>query len=167
MVQIKAPDLGSVGHIVDAVLDCKAHGVVAHIGGSCTETERSAQVTVQLALGADADQLLAKPGMGVDEGLSIVRNEMARTLALAARPLPDEAGMSPRGRAEHPGHAVLRSVLPRRAAELAPARVRRLAWRRRCAGRQCATRVKPIALQLAGEPDPLDRLARRRITLPE
>ena len=69
VVQIKAPDLGSVGHIVDAVLDCKAHGVVAHIGGSCSETERSAQVTVHLALGADADQLLAKPGMGVDEGL--------------------------------------------------------------------------------------------------
>ena len=83
-MQIKAPDLGSVGHIVDAVLDCKAHGVVAHIGGSCTETERSAQVTVHLALGADADQLLAKPGMGVDEGLSIVRNELARTLALSA-----------------------------------------------------------------------------------
>ena len=83
VVQIKAPDLGSVGHVVDAVLDCKAHGVVAHIGGSCTETERSAQVTVHLALGSDADQLLAKPGMGVDEGLSIVRNELARTLALA------------------------------------------------------------------------------------
>ena len=83
VVQIKAPDLGSVGHIVDAVLDCKAHGVVAHIGGSCTETERSAQVAVHLALGSDADQLLAKPGMGVDEGLSIVRNELARTLALA------------------------------------------------------------------------------------
>ena len=66
------------------MLDCKAHGVVAHIGGSCSETERSAQVTVHLALGADADQLLAKPGMGVDEGLSIVRNEMERTLALAA-----------------------------------------------------------------------------------
>ena len=42
------------------------------------ETERSAQVSVHLALGAGADQLLAKPGMGVDEGLSIVRNEMGR-----------------------------------------------------------------------------------------
>ena len=84
VVQIKAPDLGSVGHIVDAVLDCKAHGVVAHVGGSCSETERSAQVTVHLALGANADQLLAKPGMGVDEGLQIVRNEIERTLALAA-----------------------------------------------------------------------------------
>jgi methylaspartate ammonia-lyase len=85
VVQIKAPDLGPVGDIVDAVLDCRAHGVVAHLGGSCCETERSAQVSVHLALGSGADQLLAKPGMGVDEGLSVVRNEMARTLALAAR----------------------------------------------------------------------------------
>ena len=82
VVQIKAPDLGSVHHVVDAILDCKAHGVVAHLGGSCTETERSAQVSVHLALGGGADQMLAKPGMGVDEGLSIVRNEMRRTLAL-------------------------------------------------------------------------------------
>jgi len=83
VVQIKAPDLGSVHHVVDAVLDCKAHGVVAHLGGSCCETERSAQVSAHLALGAGADQLLAKPGMGVGEGLSIVRNEMARALALS------------------------------------------------------------------------------------
>jgi methylaspartate ammonia-lyase len=85
VIQIKAPDLGPVHDIVDAVLDCRAHGVVAHLGGSCCETERSAQVSVHLALASGADQLLAKPGMGVDEGLSIVRNEMARTLAIAAR----------------------------------------------------------------------------------
>jgi len=84
VVQIKAPDLGSVHHVVDAVLDCKDHGVVAHLGGSCCETERSAQVSAHLALGAGADQLLAKPGMGVGEGLSIVRNEMARALGLSA-----------------------------------------------------------------------------------
>lgn len=84
MVQIKAPDLGAIHNVVDAVIDCREHGVVAHIGGSCCETERSAQVSVHLALGAHADQLLAKPGMGVDEGLSIVRNEMQRTLALSA-----------------------------------------------------------------------------------
>ena len=85
VIQIKAPDLGSVHHVVEAILDCKAHGVVAHLGGSCCETERSAQVSVHLALGAGADQMLAKPGMGVDEGLSIVRNEMVRALALMRR----------------------------------------------------------------------------------
>ncbi|MDA0158994.1 methylaspartate ammonia-lyase [Solirubrobacter ginsenosidimutans] len=88
MVQIKTPDLGSIHHVVEAVIDCQAHGVIAHIGGSCCETERSAQVSVHLALGAHADQLLAKPGMGVDEGLSIVRNEMQRTLALSAALTP-------------------------------------------------------------------------------
>jgi methylaspartate ammonia-lyase len=85
VVQIKTPDLGSVHNVVQAVLDCKAHGVIAHVGGSCAETERSAQVSVHLAMGAHADQLLAKPGMGVDEGVSIVRNEMERTLALIER----------------------------------------------------------------------------------
>ena len=47
------------------------------------ETERSAQVSAHVAIGADADQMLAKPGMGVDEGLSIVRNEMVRMLEFA------------------------------------------------------------------------------------
>ena len=86
VMQIKAPDLGAVHNIVEAVLDCRRHGVVAHLGGSCAETERSAQVCVHLALGSGADQLLAKPGMGVDEGLSIVRNEMVRMLELALPP---------------------------------------------------------------------------------
>jgi len=31
-----------------------------------------------------ADQILAKPGMGVDEGLQVVGNEMIRVAALAA-----------------------------------------------------------------------------------
>ena len=42
-------------------------------------------------MACEATQVLAKPGMGVDEGLMIVANEMARTAALvrareAARP---------------------------------------------------------------------------------
>jgi methylaspartate ammonia-lyase len=92
VVQIKTPDLGSVHHTVDAILDCRRAGVVAHVGGSCAETERSAQVTVQVALGAHADQLLAKPGMGVDEGLSVVRNEMERTLALTGASIRGHCG---------------------------------------------------------------------------
>jgi methylaspartate ammonia-lyase len=82
MVQIKTPDLGGLHHSVAAVIDCKQHGVLAHIGGSCCESERSAAVCVHLALATDADQILAKPGMGVDEGMSIVGNEMARIIAL-------------------------------------------------------------------------------------
>jgi methylaspartate ammonia-lyase len=82
MIQIKTPDLGGLHHSVEAVLDCRRHGVLAHIGGSCCETDRSARACVHVALATDADQILAKPGMGVDEGLSIVGNEMARTLRL-------------------------------------------------------------------------------------
>ena len=84
MMQIKTPDLGGLQHSVEAVLACKEAGVAAPVGGSCTETEIAAKASVHLALACGADQLLAKPGMGVDEGFSLVVNEMNRTLALTA-----------------------------------------------------------------------------------
>ncbi len=84
MIQIKTPDLGGLHHSVEAVLDCQRHGVLAHVGGSCSETDRAARVCAHLAMATHADQMLAKPGMGVDEGLSIVNNEMARTLRIDA-----------------------------------------------------------------------------------
>ncbi|WP_350345142.1 methylaspartate ammonia-lyase [Proteinivorax tanatarense] len=82
MAQIKAPDLGGINNIIEAVLYCKANGVGAYLGGTCNETDRAAQIAVHIALATRPDQILAKPGMGVDEGLMIVKNEMARTLAL-------------------------------------------------------------------------------------
>jgi methylaspartate ammonia-lyase len=88
MIQIKTPDLGGLHHTVDAVLDCRRHGVLAHVGGSCCETDRSARACVHVALATGADQILAKPGMGVDEGLSIVGNEMATTLRLESACAP-------------------------------------------------------------------------------
>jgi methylaspartate ammonia-lyase len=50
------------------------------IGGSCAETEVSAIASAQVALAVEANQVLAKPGMGVDEGVTIVRNAMRRAL---------------------------------------------------------------------------------------
>jgi methylaspartate ammonia-lyase len=88
MIQIKTPDLGGLHHSVEAVLDCQRHGVLAHVGGSCCETDRSARACVHVALATGADQILAKPGMGVDEGLSIIGNEMARTLRLESACAP-------------------------------------------------------------------------------
>lgn len=82
MVQIKTPDLGGIGNIVEAVLYCKQKGIGAYQGGTCNETDRSAQVCVHLAMATQPDQILAKPGMGVDEGYMIVYNEMQRILAL-------------------------------------------------------------------------------------
>jgi len=78
MVQVKTPDLGSVHNTVEAVLYCKAKGIGAYQGGTCNETDRSAQVCVHLAMATKPDQMLAKPGMGVDEGYMIVYNEMQR-----------------------------------------------------------------------------------------
>ena len=82
MAQIKTPDLGGVNNTIEAVLYCKAHGMGAYQGGTCTETDRSAQVCVHCAMATQPDQILAKPGMGVDEGFMIVYNEMNRILAL-------------------------------------------------------------------------------------
>jgi methylaspartate ammonia-lyase len=81
MIQIKMPDLGSVHNSVEAVLICKAGGVGAFLGGSCAETDLSAKAAVHVALAVRPDIMMAKPGMGVDEGIMLVRNEMARTLA--------------------------------------------------------------------------------------
>ncbi|MBR3719933.1 MAG: methylaspartate ammonia-lyase, partial [Firmicutes bacterium] len=84
MVQIKTPDLGGVNNTIEAVLYCKEHGMGAYQGGTCNETDRSAQVCTQCAMATQPAQILAKPGMGVDEGYMIVYNEMQRVLALRA-----------------------------------------------------------------------------------
>lgn len=83
MVQIKTPDLGGVNNIVESILYCKQKGIGAYCGGTCNETDRSAQVCTNIAIACGADQCLAKPGMGVDEGYMIVNNEMNRVIALA------------------------------------------------------------------------------------
>lgn len=82
MAQIKTPDLGGINNTIEAVIYCKEHGFGAYQGGTCNETDRSAQVCVQCAMATQPDQILAKPGMGVDEGYMIVYNEMNRILAL-------------------------------------------------------------------------------------
>lgn len=85
MLQIKTPDLGGVNNIIEAILYCKSKGIGAYSGGTCNETNRSAEVTTQIAMACGAAQALAKPGMGVDEGYMIVNNEMNRVIALAGR----------------------------------------------------------------------------------
>jgi len=82
MVQIKTPDLGGINNTIEAVLYCKERGIGAYQGGTCNETDRSAQVCVHCAMATQPAQILAKPGMGVDEGFMIVHNEMNRILAI-------------------------------------------------------------------------------------
>ena len=83
VVHVKVPDLGGLNNTIETLMSLRRNGVLAYCGGSATETERSAQVTAHVAMACGADQVLAKPGMGVDEGMMIVGNEMARVYALA------------------------------------------------------------------------------------
>lgn len=85
MLQIKTPDLGGVNNIIEAILYCKKKNVGAYCGGTCNETNRSAEICTNIAMACGADQCLAKPGMGVDEGYMIVNNEMNRVVALVNR----------------------------------------------------------------------------------
>jgi methylaspartate ammonia-lyase len=78
VIQIKMPDLGSLTNAVRAVQACRAAGASVFIGGSCSETDLSARMSVQLAVAAGAEQVLAKPGMGVDEAVTVTYNEMRR-----------------------------------------------------------------------------------------
>ena len=81
VVQVKTPDLGGVQRSARAVLACEGTDTRAYLGGTCNETAVSARTCAHVALATDAAQLLAKPGMGFDEGYMIVENEMRRTLA--------------------------------------------------------------------------------------
>jgi len=84
LIQVKTPDLGSIHNTIDAILDCHRHGVGPVLGGTCAETELSARATVHIGIATRVAQMLAKPGMGFDEGYTIVLNEMNRALRLDA-----------------------------------------------------------------------------------
>ncbi len=82
MVQIKTPDLGGIQNTIEAVLYCREHGMEAYQGGTCNETDISTRACVHAAMATKPHLMLAKPGMGFDEGFSIVYNEMQRIRAL-------------------------------------------------------------------------------------
>lgn len=84
LVQIKMPDLGSLAECIEAVLVARAAGIGAYLGGSCAETDLSARLAVHVGVATQVDLLLAKPGMGVDEAITIVGNEQNRLLARLA-----------------------------------------------------------------------------------
>ncbi len=81
MVQIKTPVMGGVQNTVESVLYCNRNGMESYQGGTCNETDISSRLCAHLALATRPSRLLAKPGMGFDEGFSIVNNEMARAKA--------------------------------------------------------------------------------------
>ena len=85
LVQVKTPDLGGIHRSGQAVRYCEGTDTRAYLGGTCNETETSARACAHVALATNAAQVLAKPGMGFDEGYMIVENEMRRTIARRAR----------------------------------------------------------------------------------
>ncbi|WP_254523129.1 methylaspartate ammonia-lyase [Natrinema caseinilyticum] len=85
VVQVKTPDLGGIHRSGQAVRYCEGTDTRAYLGGTCNETETSARACAHVALATNAAQVLAKPGMGFDEGYMIVENEMRRTIARRKR----------------------------------------------------------------------------------
>jgi len=83
-VQIKTPDLGGIHNSIEAVLYCKARGMGCCLGGTANETDLSSRASAQVALATGPDFMLSKPGIGADEALMILTNEMVRTLALVS-----------------------------------------------------------------------------------
>jgi len=82
-VQVKTPDLGGINNSIEAVLLCRANGMGCCLGGTANETDLSARITAQIAIATGPDFLMSKPGIGADEGMMILTNEMLRTIALA------------------------------------------------------------------------------------
>lgn len=82
MVQIKAPDLGGIGNTIEALIYCRENGIGCCLGGTANDTDQSSRLATHLALACGADFLLGRPGLGGDAALMIMRNEMARTIAL-------------------------------------------------------------------------------------
>jgi methylaspartate ammonia-lyase len=83
-VQIKMPDLGGISNSIEAVNFCRSVGIGCCLGGTANETDQSARITTHVGLACGPDFFLAKPGLGGDEALMILGNEMSRTLALLA-----------------------------------------------------------------------------------
>ncbi len=85
MLQIKTPDLGGVNNVIESILYCNKVGIGSYCGGTCNETNISSETSTNIAIACLATQCLAKPGMGVDAGYMIVKNEMNRVIARANR----------------------------------------------------------------------------------
>jgi len=58
MLQIKTPDLGGINNIAEAILYCKEKKIGAYCGGTCNETNISAEATTSVAIACEADLCL-------------------------------------------------------------------------------------------------------------
>jgi methylaspartate ammonia-lyase len=97
LIQLKMPDMGSLHDTLCGIEVCRKGGIGVYLGGSCTETDLSARISVHVAVAAQVDLMLAKPGMGVDEAYSLIANEQSRLMTILRRrveraAMPAESG---------------------------------------------------------------------------
>lgn len=83
-MNVKTIALGGVHNIADVIIACNDSNVLALMGGSCNETDISAMVCANIAMATTPAAIAGRPGMGVDEGVMTVYNEMQRVCLLQA-----------------------------------------------------------------------------------
>ena len=77
MVQIKTPDLGGIQHIV-SVLYCRSMGWRRIWAAPATRRSSPPSAACTWRMATQPHPMLVKPGMGLDEGFMVVKNEMQR-----------------------------------------------------------------------------------------
>jgi len=81
-INVKTIVLGGIHNIVESILYCNKNNIGSMMGGTCNETDMSAMAMANIAMATQPEAIAARPGMGVDEGLMTIYNEMQRVLAL-------------------------------------------------------------------------------------
>ena len=61
---------------------CRRHGILPYLGGSCNETDISVRASVHVGIALGAWRMFTRPGLGFDEGIMVVTNEINRTKAM-------------------------------------------------------------------------------------
>lgn len=84
-INVKTIVLGGIHNIVESILYCNKNNIGSMMGGTCNETDISAIAMANIAMATQPEAIAARPGMGVDEGLMTIYNEMQRVLALKKR----------------------------------------------------------------------------------
>lgn len=77
-IQIKMPDNGSLKTTIWALQQCRETGTLPYLGGSNNETDISSRASVHVGVALGAWRMLSKPGMGFDEGVMVMTNELQR-----------------------------------------------------------------------------------------
>lgn len=84
-INVKTIVLGGIHNIIESILYCNKNNIGSMMGGTCNETDILAMAMANVAMATQPEAIAARPGMGVDEGLMTIYNEMQRVLALKKR----------------------------------------------------------------------------------